>query len=73
MTAAMGMNLGTIDDPRVRKKPPLLQAGADSKSYNQHNFAVTQALVGLLAQSSLMKSSGIAELTKGTNLHFFMK
>ena len=49
----MGLNLSAIEDPRIKKKIlPLRQSIPDPRQNNSsHSFAVTQALVGLLAKT----------------------
>ena len=51
MTAAMGLNTSTIEDPRVKKKALSRQESPEPKSATTPSFAVTQALVGLLAHT----------------------
>jgi hypothetical protein len=55
MTAAMGVNLSTIEDPRTKMRRgwgmPLVAPSDAVEGMTTPTFAVTQALVGLLAQS----------------------
>ena len=70
MTAAMGLNVSLIEDVKVKKRPnqtPRHPDHSDIKALASPSFAVTQALVGLLAQtawSGLIKTPSLAESLK---------
>ena len=64
MTAAMGLNLSAIEDPSLGRK--LSRHSLEPRAM-QPSFAVTQALVALLAKTGgvgLTNSGGIAETMK---------
>ena len=77
ISAAMGLNLSAIEDPRIKKKIlPLRHTVPDPRqSSTSHSFAVTQALVSLLAKTGgigLAASMQALTPVKGI-LFFFMQ
>ena len=78
ISAAMGLNISAIEDPRIKKKVlPLRHTVPDPRQSNVSNsFAVTQALVGLLAKTGgigLAASMQALAPVKGINYSFSVK
>jgi hypothetical protein len=59
----MGINVATIEDPKTKKRPSV-DSSSDLKALSSPSFAVTQALVGLLAQNAVPKAEHV--LGKGS-------
>ena len=76
MTAAMGLNTSLIEDSnKVRRRPGSISRHSDpsdQKALASPSFAVTQALVALLAHSSgqmLTRTSSVMESLKSGYRH----
>lgn len=69
MSAAMGINLATIPDPKIIRKY-MRETGSDpNKSLTSPSFAVTQALVALLAKKGgKMSSAAMASCSSAAAL-----
>ena len=71
MKAARGLNTSTIEDTRTKKKPSQMSRHdiSDRSAITSPNFAVTQALVALLAEGQGMgpgkRAAAVVEDPKG--------
>jgi hypothetical protein len=66
VTAAMGLNTSLIEDVRLKRRVLSLPCTASElKALSSPSFAVTQALVGLLAKAGGLGLGRIQEQVKG--------